>query len=294
MPQRNWPAYAGLALLWGFTLTMMRQVVGTVGWGPGAAATSLVVAVAIALFAVGRGRQLDWRLGWPRVLLLGVAVAVQNVGIAVAIDRAGIALTAVVLGAIPLFGSLFGQVWGLDRITFPAAAGLVTGFLGLLVVVGFPATGSSWGFISGTLAGLMAAIAAAFCVRYVEANPRLTGRVEAASGAYFVAAVLTVPVAIAFPGPGGADVVAWLLVVVLGVLVAGAGYALDFVLADRTNAASVARAKAVGLVIAILIGVLLLGEALSVGQWLGGLLLVVGGALVLGLFPSRSRTARRP
>lgn len=293
MSQRNWPAYAGLALLWGLTLTLMRAVVSSVGWGPGVPATSFVVAVAIALFAVGRGRQLDWRLRWPRILLLGAAVAVQNVGIAVAIDHAGIALTAVVLGAVPLFGSLFGQVWGLDRITLPVAAGLVTGFGGLLAVVGFPADGSSWGFISGMLAGLLAAIAAAFCLRYVEASRKLTGRVEAASGSYFVAGVLTVPLAFGFPGPGGAGVVAWLLVAVLGILVAGAGYALDFVMADRTDADSVAGAKALGVVIAVLIGVLLLGEALSVGQWLGVGLLLVGGALVLGLFPSRSRTARR-
>lgn len=293
MLQRNWPAYVGLALLWGLTLTLMRHVVGTVGWGAGVPATSLAVAVAIALFAVGRGRQLDWRLGWPRILLLGAAVAVQNVGIAVAIDRAGIALTAVALGAVPLFGSLFGQVWGLDRITFRVAAGLVTGFLGLLVVVGFPADGSSWGFISGMLAGLLAAIAAAYCLRYVEASRKLAGRIEAASASYFVAGLLTVPLAFAFPGPGGAGVIPWLLVAVLGVLVAGAGHALDFVLADRTDTDSVARAKALGMVIAVLIGVLLFGEALSMGQWLGVVLLIVGGALVLGLFPSRSSTARR-
>jgi len=86
---------------------------------------------------------------------MGAGIAVQMIGLTIAVAHLGTALAAAAVGTVPLFAAVIGQMWGLERITGTVAAGLVTGFVGIVVVVLFPAGGISWDFIIGMFAGLL-------------------------------------------------------------------------------------------------------------------------------------------
>jgi drug/metabolite transporter (DMT)-like permease len=286
MPQGSWPAHVGLSLLWGLIFLLVHDVVAGFGWAPAAALGSLAVAIATAAAARLSGRQLRMPERAGQLVLLGVAVTVQNLGVCLALDRLGLALTAIGLGAMPLFATLIGQVWGMDRITGTAAIGLAVGFVGLLLVVVFPVEGDSWAFISGILACLLAALAAAFATRY--ASVRLVGRPEALIGAHLIAAVAALPFALLLGTMGSRPAWGYVALVLLAVVLALAGPVLDVRLPAAGHAKRASRLKAAGVVVAALAGVALYGDPLSPGQVFGGLLLLGGAVLVLDLVPRRA------
>ncbi len=238
MPQGRSLAYGGLTLLWGLSFILIRSVIGGFGWAPAISLGCLLIGLTVAGLAVLGGQQLDLRLRWRRMLLLGAGLAVELIGLSLAVDRLGTTLAAAVVGTIPLFGTLIGQMWGFERITGRAAIGLVVGFVGIILVLLFPAAGISWDFIAGMFAGLLSAIAGAVSSRYAVARLSDTGPAELVSAAFLTAAVLTAPLAWLFPGPGGAGLVDWLGLLVLGVVLGGVGYTLERGLRESAGAES--------------------------------------------------------
>ena len=287
------PAYVGLTLLWGLSFLLIKAFVGGFGWAAAVALSSILVGATVAVLAVITGRRLDFRLRWRRMLLLGAGLAVQLIGLTVAVDRLGTAVAAAAVGTVPLFSAVIGQMWGQDRITGRAAAGLVTGFLGIMLVLLFPAGGISWDFIVGMFAGLLSAIAGAMSSRYAIARLSATGPAELVSAAFLIAGILTAPLALLFPGPGGAGPGEWVGLILLGVVLGGFGYSLELGLRESAGAPFAGSARSGATLVAVLCGALFLREALSAGQLIGVLMLLAGCLLVLGLVPAWSALTRR-
>lgn len=282
MPRPVRLASAGLALAWAASFVAVPLMVEGFGWVVTAAVVSLVVAGVSAL-AARRGTIVTRRVSRRSRVALGVLVAVQNVGMCLALDNLGLAPTAVVLGAVPLFATVIGQVRGEERITAPAASGLVCGLVGLVAVLLFSGLDDGWAFISGMLAGLVSAFAAALANRYAEA--RMSGRPDAVAASHLIAAALVLS-ALALGGSAGSGApVSWSALVVLVVAVALAGPTLYARLPEVGEGATAARIKTAGLALAALAGVVAFGDRLALGQAMGALLVGFGAALVLELWP---------
>jgi drug/metabolite transporter (DMT)-like permease len=274
---------AGLAALWGLSFLFVHGLVDSFGWALAAALLPLIVAGALAL--VGRRANGRFTLGGSRmqVLTLGLAVAVQNVGLCLALSQLGVALTAVVLGAMPLFSTLTGQVWGLDRITGLTSVGLAAGFVGLLLVVAFPAQGDSWAFIAGCLAALLSALAAAFATRY--AALRLGGSPAGMASGHVLAALITVPVVLFAGSTVRAGLGGFLTLGLVGLLAAGIGPLFGTEMPHGRPGRATAL-KTAGILVAVAAGIALVGERISGAQVFGMLLMMAGTLLVLELVPS--------
>lgn len=286
MPNLSWPARAALSLLWGLSIALVSGVVLGFGWAAAAALTCFSAAVAIAASVRLGGRRLaPPRSIGPMVLLAG-AVAVQNLGLCFAIGHVGIALSAIVLGAMPLFATLFGQVWGVDRITAAAAAGLAAGFIGLLLVVVFPAQGETWAFLAGIFAALLSAIAGGFAIRY--STLRLRGESGLAVGAHLIAGLATLPLALVFTADRTGSAWTYLALAAFVAVLAVVSPVLGLHAPHDGPGPHAGIVRTGGLLVAVLIGVLFAGEQLVLGQVLGLALLLVGAVLVLELLPSRA------
>jgi len=286
-------AYVGLTLLWGVSFILVEAVVSGFGWAPAVTLSCLLIGVTIAVLAVLTGRRLVFRFRWRRMVLLGAGLAVQLIGLAVAVDRLGTALAAAAVGTVPLFMTVIGQMWGLERITGPVAGGLVAGFVGIMLVLLFPAGGISWDFIVGMCAGLVSALAGALTSRYAVARISGCGRAELLSAAFLVAAVLTTPLALLFPGSGHAGLWEWLGLILLGVVLGGFGYTLERGLREGAGPQFATSARSGATIVAVVLGIVALREVLSAGQVVGVLLLIGGCVLIIGLAPVRSLLTRR-
>ena len=293
MQHRSSPAYVGLTVLWGLSFVLVSAVVDGFGWAPAVSLSCLLIGATVAVLAVLKGATLRYRLRWKRLLLMGVGIAVQLIGLTIAISHLGTALAAAAVGTVPLFAAVIGQMWGLERITGTAAAGLVTGFVGIVVVLLFPAGGISWDFIIGMFAGLLSAIAGAMSSRYALARLSASGPAELVSATFLVAGVLTAPLAFLFPGPGNADLVHWAGLILLGVVLGGVGYTMELGLRESVGAPFASSARSGATIVAVLLGIVFLRETISFGQFVGVLLLLGGCLLVLGVVGARSQPARR-
>lgn len=293
MPHRSSPAYVGLTVLWGLSFLLVRAVVDGFGWATAVSLSCLLIGVTVAVVAVLKGATLRYRLRWKRLLLLGFGIAVQLIGLAISVAHLGTALAAAAVGTVPLFAAVIGQMLGLERITASAAAGLASGFIGIAVVVLHPVGGISWDFLIGMFSGLVSALAGAMTSRYAVVRLSSSGTAELVSAGFLVAGVLTVPLALLFPGPDSVDFIHWLGLLLLGVVVGGVGHTIELGLRESSGAPFATSARSWGTIVAVGLGIVFLRESISFGQSVGVLLLIGGCLLVLGLVPSRSATARR-
>ncbi len=293
MPNRCSPTYVGLTVLWGLSFILVRAVVDGFGWATAVSLSCILIGATVAVLAVLKGATLRYRLRWKRLVLLGMGIAVQLIGLSISVAHLGTALAAAAVGTVPLFSAVIGQMWGLERITGTAAAGLVTGFIGMVVVLLCPAGGISWDFIVGMFAGLVSAIAGALSSRYAVARLSSSGPAELVSAAFLVAGVLTAPLALMIPGQGGTDPLHWLGLLLLGVVLGGVGFTMELGLRESSGAPFATSARSGATMVAVFLGIVFLRESISFGQLVGILLLIAGCLLVLGLVPSRSARARR-
>lgn len=275
-------AYAGLSLLWGLVFLLIREVAVGFGWAATVSWGSLLIAVTIAALT---WRRFELPANWRSLFMLGTGLAIQLVGLVLSVERLGVALAAVVVGAIPLFDTLAGQVLGRKRITGLGAAGLVLGFVGILLVVAFPAQGVSWDFIAGVLCGLFSAISGAFANSYAALRLPRANPPGVTAGAFLVAGLVTLPVSWLHPGTGDAGGLHWLGLILLGVVFGGVGFTLELRLRAARGPEHVGSARSLATILAVILGTVFAHDAVSAGQLVGMLLLIGGCSLVLGLTP---------
>jgi drug/metabolite transporter (DMT)-like permease len=291
MSLRGTLAYGCFAVFW--ALLFLGVAIGVHDLGAGTAAAVLAFAAATGLFGFARlaGRRMVWRLNWTKVILGGVLAGAALAGAMLAMARIGVALTAFVISAIPLFANLGGQLRGRSRLTGSTALGLGVGLVGLLLVAAAPVGDPSWRFIAGVLYALGTAVIAGACGRWFADQVEQAQAVEHGVASLVVAAVLLLCVAPFTPGAGTPWSV--LLVAVLGL---GCGLLLLVAMSELANSIprrSAATLPGVGTVLAAVGGVLMLGEQVSVVEWFGAVLILVGAALLseslLSLLPASWR-----
>jgi drug/metabolite transporter (DMT)-like permease len=291
MSLRGILAYGCFAVFW--ALLFVGAAVGVHDLGVGITAGVLAVTAALGLLALARlaGRRLVWRIDWGKAVAGALVAAVGLGGILFAMDRIGVALTAFVVSAMPLFGNVGAQLRGRARVTGPTAVGLGLGLLGLYLVAVSPVGEPSWRFIAGILYAVSAAVVGGVSGRWLGDLVELDRAVEhsvvgllIAAGALFCVAPFTPPMG----NP-------WSVVLVA---VLGLGCGLLLLIATSELATTISKRSAVtlpgvGMVLAALGGVLLLGEQVSAPEWVGAVLILAGTALLseplLALLPSSWR-----
>jgi drug/metabolite transporter (DMT)-like permease len=204
-------------------------------------------------------------------------VAVPFPAIAFGEERISSSLTAILISTMPLLVALLAlRVNRSQRPTPVRAVGLVLGFGGVVALVGIDVAGKSSELL-GAAAILLAAVG--YTIGSTLVNLRLT-RLDprATMGASLaIAAVLLAPYAAldhphAVPGAG-----AIAAVVVLGLLCTAVAFVIFTVLIAEAGTSRASVITYVNPVVAVILGVALLGEQLGPGA-VAGLLLILAGS----------------
>jgi drug/metabolite transporter (DMT)-like permease len=290
---RGWlPAFAATALIWGTSFLFIKVAVGQLSPGylalgrVGLGAVTLLAVLAVVRQALPR----DPRL-WGHLAVLAVfantvpftlfGYAEQRVSSVLAgIWNAAAALTtlAVTLIALPN-----------ERPTRQRVAGLVIGFVGVLVVLGV------WRGVGGaSLTGQLMLFGAVACygvgfnyARWITSRWDESG-VALSAGQLLLA---TVQLAVLAPllsgapprltGLSGAVIAS---MAALGVLGTGLAFALNYHVIRVAGVTTASMVTYVAPVVAAVAGVVVLGERISWNEPVGGLVVLAGVALSQGLF----------
>jgi drug/metabolite transporter (DMT)-like permease len=277
-----------LAAIWGASFLMMRLGAGDFG---AAAMACLRVALASAVLlpiVVHLGQAKALRTHWKPLLLVGLLnSALPFLAYAYAASHITAGLASVFNATTPLWSAAIAWLWLKDRLDGSRIIGLVLGFCGVFWLV-FDKTGlggdtvpisqatAVWACLGATLCY---GFSANFTKRYLTGVPPMASAAGSQLGAWVF---LLVPGWSMWPVQS-AGLVAWLSMVVLGVVCTGLAYLLYFRLI-----ADVGPAKAVSVTFlipafAVLWGALFLGERVTMEMVGACLVIVAGTALATGL-----------
>ena len=202
-------------------------------------------------------------------------------------------LAAVINGAIPLFSIVIAAMVLTDeRITRPKVVGLVVGFVGIVILVGFdPAVLSTTGLVPvAALLGSTVSYAsgAVYARRYLGSVRPMT----LALGEVGIALLMVAPLAFIFDQgehlPTSAD--AWFAVAWLGLLGSGAAFLIFFRLLARWGATRTTLVAYILPVFGLVLGAVVLQEQVD-ARMIVGTALIIGGIALVNL---RRRTAVSP
>ncbi len=279
MSRRAWIAFAATSLIWGVPYLLIRIAVrhgvppGTLAWSRVALAAALLLALA---WRAGTLRTLRGRWRW----LLAYAVAEISIPfplIAAGEERVSSSLAAIVIASVPLIGALLAIRYDhSERPTPKRAVGLVIGFGGVVALVGIDVAGSGTE-LAGTGMILLAAVGYAIGPmlikhRLADLDPRATIGASLAIASVLLAPLVALDPPRAVPGAG-----AIAAVVVLGVLCTAAAFVIFTVLIREAGTSRATVITYVNPVIAVALGVSLLGERPGAGA-VAGLLLILAGS----------------
>lgn len=279
MTRRAWLAFAAMSVIWGVPYLLIRIAVRH-GVTPGLLAFGRVALAALVLLA------LAWRAGtlhtlrghWRVMFVYAVAeIVIPFPAIAFGEERVSSSLTAILVSTVPLMAALLAmRINRSERPTPVRAVGLAIGFGGVVALVGIDVAGQSSELVGAAailLGALGYAIGATIVkLRLTALDPRAT--MGASLG---IAAVLLAPYAAldrpqAVPSAG-----AIACVVVLGLLCTALAFVVYTILISEAGTTRATVITYINPVVAVALGVSLLGEQLGPGA-VAGLLLILAGS----------------
>ncbi|RDV04793.1 DMT family transporter [Undibacter mobilis] len=293
MTLKDSASYVFLAIVWGLSFLFMLRGVEAFGWAGVVTFRCFVAAATLIIVAFLTGRRLRVGAGWRAFAVVGATtVAGQLIGLCFAMPLIGTAMSAILVATIPLFSMLIARLWGIEHLTRRHHVGLVLGFSGMIVLVGFPAVPFTPSFALGCATTLLACLCAAYGSCYASYRLKGVSAWDTTTGAFLAGGVITLPLLIVVPVPGTPQPIDYLYLFVLGAIMSATTYVLYFRLVATIGATRAISVEFAVTVVAVLVGALFLHEPLSAMQIAGAVTIIAGCALVIGLFPSFARSTR--
>ena len=296
MTRRAWLAFAAMSLIWGIPYLLIRIAVRH-GVTPGFLAFGRVALAAIVLLL------LAWRAGslrtlrghWGVMLFYAVAeIVIPFSLIAFGEQRVSSSLAAILISTTPLFAALIAVRFNVsERPTPVRVVGLVAGFGGVVALVGIDVAGSGSELVGAgaiLIGALGYAIGATLVrLRLTALDPRAT-----MGGSLAIAAVLLAPYAALDPPPAVPGAGAIACIVVLGLVCTALAFVVYTILIAEAGTTRATVITYINPLVAVALGVSLLGEQLGLGA-IAGLLLILAGSWLStdGRLPRRIARWRR-
>lgn len=295
MTRRAWWAFAVMSVTWGASYLLIK--VGINGGMPALDVAWLRVAMAAVILMV-----LAWRAGvlgtlsgrWRWV----VGYAVAEISIPFPLIAAGevhiaSSLAAIIIASVPLIVTVLSLRFDpSERPTPTRAVGLIIGFAGVIALVGIDVAGSSAELL-GALAVLVGAVGYAIGPMLVKLGMDGIDSRAAMGASLVIATVILAPFAAVdlparAPTPG-----AWAAVAALAVFCTAMAFVVYTVLVREAGTGRATIITYVNPLVAVVLGVTLLGERPGPGA-LAGLLMILAGSWLStgGRLPPRG--PRRP
>ncbi|MBM0126006.1 DMT family transporter [Pimelobacter simplex] len=288
MTKRGWSLFLAMCLIWGLPYLFIRIAVDHVSPAGLVFLRTALAALVLLPLALVRREVAPVLARWrPLVLFAVIEIMIPWVLLGHAEQRISSSLAGLLVAAVPLFGALAFLVTShADRFTASQTGGLALGFAGVACLVGLDI-----GHIDMLAVAEMLGVA----VCYATGPIILARSFHDVSGLGVMACALTLTAVVYTPfgivdPPTTLPAEAWLSIAVLALVCT----ALAFVIfLDLIKVAGPTRSTIITYVnpaVAILLGVLLLDERLTIGMLVGFPLILVGCVVAAGGRPATTAT----
>jgi drug/metabolite transporter (DMT)-like permease len=278
MSARGWLLFASMSVIWGVPYMFIKIAVdelsaGFVAWSRVAMAAAILLPIAWRTGAL-RGLPLRWLVAFAFV-----EITIPFPLIAFGEEALSSSLTAILIAAVPLMVAFLALRFDhSERPTRTRLVGMLVGLTGVTVLVGIDVVGSTEELI-GAAAILVATMGYAAGPMIVKNRFAAADPIGPIAGALGIATLLLLPVAL--PGlpteaPSG-DVLASMLV--LGFVCTAIAFLIFFRLITEVGPGRATVITYINPVVALALGVAILGESVTAGAVVGLLLILAGSWL---------------
>ena len=290
MSRRGWVLFIALCLIWGMPYLMVRVAVRELDPWTLVFFRTLLAAATLTPFAVRQGSLRDVLRHWPWILAFtGLEMSLPWLLIATAEQRLTSSLAGLLIGAMPLIGVGLYRLTG-EHYTFDVrhVAGLACGLAGVVALVGINVgNGDAAGVVMLLIVDVCWAVAPLVVVK------RLGGlaSVSVAMVALWINTVAFSPMA-ATHWPASVSVETIVAVLILAVLCTALAMVVYMGLLHEVGPSRSAIITYVNPLVAVLLGMLILSEPLTLGIAIATPLILIGS--VLATAPSMGPAERAP
>jgi drug/metabolite transporter (DMT)-like permease len=281
-----------LASMWGFSFLFIEVALEAVAPIWIVVARTSIGAIALLIVLTMRGAKLPHDVTtWGHLALLGVLNnAIPWTAVAYAQQYLESGQTALLMAMVPTSTLLISVTIRLERLNGLKIAGLLVALAGVGLMVAEDLSNP------GRLVAMLVVISATvlYAIGSVYAKRNVSGRVPPltlATGQVMSAAILWLPIGFVVAAPPGADALTWpimLSLVSLGALGTGFAFLIFYMLIERVGATNTTMVTYLVPVVAVIAGIVILGERLSP-------LVLAGGALVgCGIWLTQRGSPRAP
>jgi drug/metabolite transporter (DMT)-like permease len=295
MKARVWIAFLALGLIWGtpyfFIKTAVHELSAVwVAWGRLLCAALLLVPIALWRGQLrGMAKHWRWLIVFALVELVGPFFLIAQGETWISSSLAGI-----LLAGVPLMVVIVSPLMGVhEPVSGKRLAGLVTGLIGVVVLLGLDTHDGVHGWIG---AGCILLAAVGYAVGPLTVQRHLAGADSlglVAISTAIAAAVLTVPAI--FTAPATVPSV-WTIgsVVILGVMCTALALMLFVYVISNAGAARASVVTYINPAVALLLGVFLLDEHFGAGPMVGLALILFGSWLATERSKTKSGSPQSP
>ncbi|HEV3000980.1 MAG TPA: DMT family transporter [Solirubrobacteraceae bacterium] len=279
MTPRGWAAFAAVSVLWGFPYLFIKIAVdhgatpSFVAFGRVALAAAILLPLAARAGAL-RGLGARWQ---PLVAFAAVEIAIPFPLIAFGEQRVSSSLTAILIATVPLTVAIlalrFDASERVDRTRF---AGLLVGLAGVVLLLGIDVAGSADELL-GSAAILVSVVGYAIGPMIVKRALSDVDPLGPVTVALAISAAMLAPFAVLDAPATTPDASALWSIAALGVVCTAMAFVADFILIAEVGASRATVITYVNPIIAVALGVTLLGESLTFAA-VAGLLLILAGS----------------
>jgi drug/metabolite transporter (DMT)-like permease len=277
MTTRGWTLFAAVSVIWGLPYLFIKIAVDD-GLTPGFVAWSRVVIAAAVLLpiAIKRGALRGLPLRWL-VAFATAEIVIPFPLIGWGEQRIPSSLTAILIASLPLVVAVLAlRVDHAERPTRARLIGMLLGLAGVAALVGLD-LGGSGSELAGAAAVLLATVG--YAVGPMIVKHKLTGAdpLGPVTAAMAIASIMLLPFGIADLPASAPSFDAAMSVVVLGLVCSALAFMLFFQLIAAIGPARAAVITYINPIVALALGVAVLGEDVGPGA-IAGLLLILAGS----------------
>jgi drug/metabolite transporter (DMT)-like permease len=284
MSRRGWLLFLATGLLWGIPYLFIKVAVDPDGGFAPAIVVCLRTAIGAAILIPWAIHQKSLGSAMRGIKYVAPYAVLEMIGpwilIGTAEQKISSGLAGLLVASVPIWATIFASlkgdqtVWQRKRIF-----GIAIGFIGLVLVVGIESIKGGSDPLS-ILMILVASIAYAYAVMFVQSGlPGVSG--VAINGlAMLISAIFYLPFTIALWPDHTVSPEATYSVIALGILSTGLAFAIFFALIADIGPTRASLVTYWNTAIAVLLGVIILSEPLTVGLGIGLPLVMLGSWLV--------------
>jgi DME family drug/metabolite transporter len=218
---------------------------------------------------------------------MAIAVIAYQISFFIGAARIGVAMgTLGALAIAPFFAGVLGWIVGAGKPSAIWAVSTVMGVIGLALITGVSEVRDNLGFFAVFISGVMYAIFTVFGVRLTRTHD-VTG-VEVLGAAFGIGAVLSLPIVL-FTSAWINSALLVGFVLYIGLATTALGYILFGNGLTHLSPGTVSTLTLAEPVLATLMGVFILGEAMNLRGWIG-CAVIIGALALLGIVESRTPT----